>query len=333
MIRINRENVKNYLIQKGLLKENEKLEVYELSGGVSSILLKLIMGKKCWVLKQPLEKMRVKAEWTAPLWRSHREAKCIRLLSAILPKGSVPQLIFNDPDNYIIIISCSPKGAVLWKEDLMKGNVNLKVAKKAGEYLAIIQNETFKNDKIRKEFSRAPLGGLANYYRVLEKPHPDLVEEIEALINFSVNNKACLTLADFNPKNIFVKNSKIMLIDLEGAHWGDQSFDPALLITHLLLKATYNSHIKERYFDAVQTFWKTYNNKLKNKIENLEDKVVKHIGALLLARVDGKSPVKYLSKEKKKIPRTAGRKILLNHYSRIQQVIDYVDEQIKTLKS
>ena len=74
-----------------------------------------------------------------------------------------------------------------------------------------------------------------------------------------------------------------------------------------------------------------YNDKLKNKTVSLEDKVAKHIGALLLARVDGKSPVKYLDKEKRKIPEQP-EKILLNHYSRIQQIIDYVDEQIKTFE-
>jgi len=315
------------------LDENEKLEVYELlEGGVSSVLLKLVIGEKCWILKQPLEKMRVKTEWTAPLWRSHLEARCIRLLSAILPKGAVPQLIFNDPDNYLIIMSCAPRGATLWREELINGNVNLKIAEKAGEYLSIIQNETFKDDNIRKEFSRSPLGGLANYYRILEKPHPDLIKEIEALINFSVNNKVCLTLADFNPKNIFVKDDEIMLIDLEGAHWGDQSFDPAMLITHLLLKLVYNSHINERYIDAVQTFWEAYRRKLRNRNKGLEDKVVRHIGTLLLARVNGKSPVKYLSKEKREIPRTVGRKILLERCSRIQQVIDYIDEQVNVFK-
>ena len=329
MIQINKQNVKQYLIQKGFLNEDEKLEVFELSGGVSSVLLKLHVRGKCLVLKQPLEKLKVKAKWTAPLWRSHVEAKCMSFLSSILPKGSVPELIFDDADNYIIIMSCIPEEATLWKDDLMKGNVDLRVAQKAGKYLAIIQNETFGNDRIKEEFSRAPLGGLASYYRVLVEAHPDLTEEIEALINFSISNKVSLTLADYNPKNIFVKDDEITLIDLEAAHWGDQSFDPAMLMTHLLLKSVYNFHIKERYIDAVRVFWKTYNSELEHKIAGLEEKIVKHIGTLLLARVDGKSPVKYLNEEKRKIPRAVGRRILLYHYSTIQQVTDCLNEQIE----
>ncbi len=328
MIVINKHNIREYLLQRGVISKEKSLIVHPLSGGVSSTLLKLIINGRCFVLKQPLAKLKVSVEWSAPLWRSHVEAKCIRFLSTILPRGAVPKIILEDPVNHVIIMSCVSGGAVLWRDALMKGKVDPKVAEKAGFYLAIIQNKTFNDSSIKEQFCGYPLGKIDAYYKAIKPVHPDLKEQIEDVTNFSMNNRNVLMLSDFNPKNIFVKNNRITLIDLEGAHWGDQSFDPALLMTHLLLKSIFNCHIKKRYFEAVHAFWRAYRGSLRSSIKDLEAKVVMHIGALMLARVNGKSPVKYLNERGRATARSLGREILFKRYSTVQTVINRLNENI-----
>jgi thiamine kinase-like enzyme len=192
--------------------------------------------------------------------------------------------LFKDYENYLFIMSSAPQGAVTWKTDLLKGKVNWEIARKAGRYLATIQNESRKNSGIKKHFNRNDIyveGRINPYYRVLPAIHPEIKDRIASLVRTSLNRRMTLSLTDYSPKNMMVKGNQLMLIDQEGAHWGDPCFDSAFCLNHLFLKAVHNRDWRRRYFRAIQNYWGAYSRTLDwGDVEEIEKGVLRHLGAL-----------------------------------------------------
>ena len=90
----------------------------------------------------------------------------------------------------------------------------------------------------------------------------------------------------------------ILLLDFEVVHWGDPAFDLAFCINHLLIKSIVNSHIQKQYFQAVTAFMAGYNETLPEvDWAELAAETRLQLGCLMLARIDGKSPVEYITDE------------------------------------
>jgi 5-methylthioribose kinase len=333
MISLNLENVRDYLVEKGIVDESADLDVYEIPGGVSSTVIMITLDNKRMVIKQALHKLKVKAEWYAPLWRSHVEQECIEYLSSILPEGSVPEILLKDYENYLFMMSCAPEGAEPWKTDLLKGSVNQEIAKKIGLILATIQNNTAGNSTVERLFEKNDIyiaGRIDPYYRALQEIYPQLREKIESLIQMSLNTRMVLTLGDYSPKNMLVREEQVMVIDHEAAHWGDPYYDSAFFLNHLFLKSVHNADIRDHYFQAVNNFWEAYAATLEHlDIDDLERGVVRHLGGLLLARVDGKSVAEYLDEDAKEVLRGVSREIILGEYEQLADIMGIINAKLR----
>jgi 5-methylthioribose kinase len=107
-----------------------------------------------------------------------------------------------------------------------------------------------------------------------------------------LGTRSTLVLGDYAPKNAFAYPGRLLILDFEVAHWGDPAFDPAFCLTHLLLKTL---HFRDaRYLRAADLFWRAYT---AGRGEVDEVAVLRELGCLLLARVDGKSQAEYLVDE------------------------------------
>ena len=84
------------------------------------------------------------------------------------------------------------------------------------------------------------------------------------------------------------KSGRIVLIDYEVAHWGNPVFDLAYCLGHLMLKAWHLNKPAE-ILELIGVFMANY----KGQAGNLRP----HLGLMLLARMDGKSPVNYIQDE------------------------------------
>lgn len=100
----------------------------------------------------------------------------------------------------------------------------------------------------------------------------------------------------------------LWVLDFEVAHWGDPAFDPAFMLNHLFIKSVYNSERAEEYIDAARLFWNTYDGLVDWDVES---ETVLELAILMLARVDGKSPVEYVQRDatKETLRRIAKRAI------------------------
>ncbi|MEF8856196.1 MAG: phosphotransferase, partial [Haloplanus sp.] len=105
-----------------------------------------------------------------------------------------------------------------------------------------------------------------------------------------------LVHGDYSPKNVLVDRSDDpvpWILDFEVAHWGDPAFDAAFMLNHLFIKSIYNHDRHAAYADAADRFWTAYDRAAEWDIER---ETVAELAVLMLARVDGKSPVEYVDR-------------------------------------
>lgn len=296
MHEITPENAADYLRHVGLATKDQAIDIQALGWGVSNIVMRVnIEGEPPLVLKQSREQLRTKAAWFSRLDRIWTETAALRLLAGVVAEGVVPQVIFEDRDNYLFVMSCAPDDSMVWKEQLLEGITDPRVATQSGTILAAFH--TVKPDPT------GPLGDLEvfdqlridPFYRHIALAHPDLASIIDHLIKSMKIASPKFVHADFSPKNILVHSQGLTIVDFETAHGGDPAFDLGFFLSHLILKALRAAPDHGRFLDLTRIFWKSY-----GTIDpELIQRSICHTAACGLARIDGKSPVDYLDEHQR----------------------------------
>jgi len=324
MLDVDPRSLRRYLVRQRLLPLHEQVAITPLSGGVSNLVFLIETAHHRWVLKKALPKLRVAADWYSNLEKIFREAECLEVLAPLLP-GRVPEIVFLDRDHYILVMTAAPADARMWKSELLAGRVDLTFAAEVGRTLATIHNRTagqlevldrFRDDDVFEQLRIDP------FYRTVASVHPDLRPAIECELWRMLRTRRVLVHGDYSPKNILVHSQGMTLLDFEAGHCGDPSFDPAFCLTHLLLKAIAMPHWQTRFYDAAHALWRSY--LAEQQVQEpavLARDVFHQLGILLLARVDGKSPVEYLEAAGQERARTLGRALLLGDERTLDGVV------------
>lgn len=330
------KNAAGYLVERGLLRHPGQVRVKQLGGGISNLVFLiewLDLPERRWVLKQSLEKLRVKDDWRSERARILREADAIQQLGPLLGSLVFPTVIHTDHANFAFVMTAAPSGYVCWKEVLLTGQVDLGVARRAGSFLAkllaLSQCEPalqarFADRKVFVELRINP------YYRAAAACSPEMRPAIEEIISESWETRWGLVHGDYSPKNILVHKGEIFLIDFEVIHWGDPAFDASFLLSHLFLKAVRLPRLASKYFAGAREFWEAVAMDMTDPmLSTFESHTVQHVGALMLARVCGKSPVEYISDERSvKLVKAIAREILWERPIHVIQVIDMVSAKL-----
>ncbi len=332
---ISSENIGSYLADRGLADVGDALEVRELGGGVSNIVLLVEWRRqpeRRWVLKQSLEKLRVKDDWRSERGRVFREAEAIQALGPVLGEASLPEVIHIDRENFLYIMSAAPIGSVSWKESLLKGEVDLRVARQAGSLLARMINASRADKQLHERFADRTVFDqlrIDPYYRTTAKRHPDVRGPIVQLMANSWNIQTALVHGDYSPKNMLVRDGNIFLIDFEVIHWGDPAFDAAFFMNHLCLKSLHQPQFAAAYLEALWELWKSLTAEAPDTASRgFEALTIRHLGALMLARIDGKSPVEYIrDEESKERGRGVAKRILREQPQRLDEAFRIVEAE------
>jgi len=326
-------NVVDYIAERGLVDRGESLAVRELGGGVSNIVLMLEWPDRRWVIKQSLEKLRVQDDWRSERGRIYREAESIQALRPLLGPEVLPEVIYIDRENYLFVMTAAPDGSVSWKESLLAGQVDLAVARQAGTLLAKMINASREDAGLQKKFEDRTVFDqlrIDPYYRTTAKRHPDVRAALVQLMANSWNVQTALVHGDYSPKNLLVRDGNIFLIDFEVIHWGDPAFDAAFLLNHLFLKSLHQPHFAPLYFAAAREFWKALAAEARDAASRgFEVLTIRHLGALMLARIDGKSPVEYIrDEETKERVRAVAKRILREQPQNLASVMQIVRQSV-----
>lgn len=269
-----------------------------LGGGVSNTVLLINTKDNRFVLKQSLAKLRVRQDWFSERNRIFRESEAMRDLAPLLPPGSLPEILFEDPDNYCFAMSAAPASAKTWKSQLLRGLIREETAERIACILGTMILRTWGNPEFAAAFGDQTVFDqlrLDPYYRNTAHRHPDLAPHFERLIQQCCERRVSLVHGDWSPKNFLVHNDRVMAIDFEVIHFGDPSFDAAFLLNHLLLKGIYMPLHERDLKSAARRFWSVLMQFVPSSATWFEAGTIAHLGGLLLARVDGKSPVEYIT--------------------------------------
>ena len=315
MLELNADNAVDYLRSAGCIAGPARVEV--LSGGVSNIVLRVTTDDGPFILKQSRPQLRTAAPWFSDVSRIYREQEVMEALQPVMPAGMVPRILFADRANYVFAMSHAPPDARVWKDDLLGGRFDERLAGRVGEFLGIMHESTacrrdrfeaFADARVFEQLRVDP------FYRRVQEVRPEIAEPIAALVEQMLSLREALCHGDFTPKNMLVHGDDFVLVDYETAYFGDPAMDLGLFLAHLLLKAFRRPDWADQYLTLTRALWAGYRAKISFRpVYQLESRGIAHLGACLLARIDGTSPVDYLPDEAtREAVRGLGRQLLLD---------------------
>jgi len=292
------DSLPRYLVERGLVEPSDEIIVDELGGGLSNVVLGWRGSGREGVVKQSRPQLRVEEEWLSDVRRVLNERDAIELLAARLPPASVPTLTFRDDKSLAFGMARAPTDAVLWKPRLLEGRLEPERARQAGRLLRQIHDCTRDDPAVATRFVAQPLltqNRLDPWYRFAARAHPDIADVFDYAIARLLGVRRVLVHGDYVPKNIFLLDQGLLLLDYEVVHFGNPAYDVATFLNHMLLKGFREDTHRLGFLALATAFWREYTDQLDpHELELVEEETPLQIGALMLARVDGKSKVEYL---------------------------------------
>ncbi len=308
MLELDANNTLDYLRRRGDVADLEQARVELLGWGVSNVVLRVTRpASDDLIIKQSRTQLRTKTEWISRLDRIFREIGMLRLLEPLLPSGVIPHVLFEDRDNYLFAMEAFPADHIVWKQALLEGHVDLSVAEQLGGYLSAVHSQTSYRADLAAEWGDLEVFDqlrLDPFYRYLARVRPEVKGPLDRLVAENLATSCCIVLADFSPKNILLAGDRLALVDFETGHYGDPAFDLGFFLSHLLLKAIRDTAQFDTFAELTRRFWQHYQAGIRSVEHHLEFSPAElfrrtqgHLAGCMWARVDGKSPVDYLTEE------------------------------------
>jgi aminoglycoside phosphotransferase (APT) family kinase protein len=251
------------------------------------------------VVKRALPRLRVAALWEAPPERAAAEVAWIRLVAGIEPKW-VPTILGEDRSRHLFAMEFfPPEHYPVWKAELAAGRVDTAFAQRVGTALARIHAATAGKADIAAAFANDAQFlalRLEPYLLFTAERHPDLATAIRDAVDRIAAARIALMQGDISPKNILCGPEGPVFLDAETACYGDPAFDLAFCLNHFLLKAVWHPEWTADYAHAFSAMKDAYlAGVMWEKPAEIDRRTAKLLPMLFLARVDGKSPVEYLT--------------------------------------
>lgn len=285
------------LERMGVLPAGAAVSVEPLPGGVSSDIWLIRRDDDQVVLKRPRGRLKVAADWQAPIDRGASEAAWLEYVAAAVP-GACPRVLGYDAASFAIALDyLDPARHRNWKSELLGGNVDAGFAGAVGAQLGRIHAASARTPGLDAEFDHQDLFEslrIEPYLLRAAAAVPAARERLEAVAASLREKRLALVHGDGSPKNILVGERPVFL-DAECATWSDPAFDAAFCLTHLNLKRLHlpgHAHALRAAADAFEAAYLA-----EVDWEDAKDaaaRIARILPALLLARVAGASPAEYL---------------------------------------
>ena len=180
-------------------------------------------------MKRALARLRVAANWRAPVVRNRYEARWMRRAQAAVP-GSAPAVLGQDEESGSLAMQfLPPERFQLWKTELRMGRADPEFAAAVGTPLVRIHAAAAADPAVAADFPTYDI-----FCDIRLEPHlvatavrHDRAEALHAIVAETRATKCALVHGDVSPKNILAGAAIPVFLDAECAWWGDPAFDLA----------------------------------------------------------------------------------------------------------
>ena len=298
----------------GLGAAGDIAEVTPLTGGVASDIVLIRLGDREICAKFALPKLKTAEDWHAPVHRNAAEYAWLTTAARIVPECAI-QLYGHSATLHGFAMAYISGGDVyLWKTAMLEGKPPDGEAARVGDLVGRIHAAS-----VDTAFDTAPFRNRDDFHALRIEPYlrftaahtPALAPALNRLAEALYRSDQVLVHGDVSPKNILMRGSGPVLLDAECATMGDASFDPAFCLNHLVLKALHLPDLRVALLKSVRDFWDAYAAYVDWETpEAVEARVAALLPALMLARIDGKSPVEYLNAEERDAVRALSQPLI-----------------------
>lgn len=310
--------------------------VYErMTGGISSNIWKVTTPEHSFCVKRALPQLAVAVEWRVPVERNRFEVDWYKIVDELVP-GGAPKVLAHDADAMLFAMEfLDPAQFKLYKDGLRDGRADPAIANEVGRRLARIHAGTAGRPELKERFPRNDIFHairLEPYLEATAGKHPDLHDALFALSERTHVTRLAMIHGDVSPKNILIGPNGPVFLDAECACIGDPAFDLAFCLNHFLLKCLWTPSAMLDFLDCYDAMTKAYLAGVDwESADEIEARTARLLPGLFLARVDGKSPVEYVTDEtdRDKVRRT-GRALLKSPPSRLAEMRVVWEEELKT---
>jgi aminoglycoside phosphotransferase (APT) family kinase protein len=283
----------------GLVTPGEQARFTPLPGGVSSDIWRVDLASGPICIKRALPKLKVAADWRAPVERNAYEVAWMETAARLVP-GSAPRILGHDASAGLFAMEyLDPAQHRLWKTELKEGRADPAFAAAVGRSLTAIHAGTAGRLEVAARFATDAIFDairLEPYLEATARAHPDLAPALLQLVATTAGTKRTLVHGDVSPKNILVGPEGPVFLDAECAWYGDPAFDLAFCLNHLLLKCLWNRAAAPGFLECFAALAAAYGAGVAWEASAaVEGRAARLLPGLLLARIDGKSPVEYIA--------------------------------------
>jgi len=287
------------LLRMGLVPAGQPVHLTPLTGGVSSDIYRVDLPERSFCVKRALARLKVAADWQAPVERNRWEVEWMRVAAGIAP-AAVPAILGEDrAAGCFAMAYLGADDHPIWKSLLRDGVVDPATARAVGDVLGRIHAATADDADVAARFATDDIFyaiRLEPYLVATGRAHPDLAARLGALVEVTRSTRRVLVHGDFSPMNILVGPAGPVILDAECAWYGDPAFDLAFVLNHLLLKGAWRPAWRELYAAAFAALVCAYFEHARwEPAAALEARTAALLPGLMLGRVDGKSPAEYLT--------------------------------------
>lgn len=298
-----------------------------LPGGVSSDIRLVEHDGVQYCLKRALPRLKVQADWRAPVERNHSEAEWLRVVGEIAP-AAVPRVLYEDQAaGWFVMEYLPPAQYPVWKTQLRDGMIVPAVAAAVGRQLVRIHAATAGRADVAQRFATEHI-----FYPIRPEPyliataqaHPDLASRLRELSDTTMRTRLALVHGDVSPKNILTGERGPVFLDAECAWYGDPAFDLAFVLNHMLLKCVWRPQWTARYLECLDALRDAYVRGVDwEPRAGMETRTAHLLPGLLLGRVDGKSPAEYVTADADRdLIRSVARALLLHPVPTLGEIRD-----------
>lgn len=309
------DRMQDLMTELRLCAPDEAVMATPLTGGVSSDIVVVETSQGQFCVKFALARLKVAADWRVPVGRNAAEFDWLTYVSAINP-ALVPRLYGQSQRLGGFAMEYLPSGSYPnWKAEMMAGRVDERFAAAVGAALGAVHAVAARDATIGARFAHQD-----NFHALRLEPylvytasrHPDLAPRLNALVEQFHAARISLVHGDVSPKNILMGPDGPVFLDAECAVQSDPAFDAAFCLNHLVIKAMAGVAAPAELGQAAMAFRQAYLARVDwENPAGLESRVAGLLPALMLARVDGKSPVEYLDPTGQQRLRAVSRSLIL----------------------